>query len=284
MRVSIIIPTHNRPDFINDCVRSAEVALQTYGEIIVVDDGSSPPTKLHPKTNEYVKIFRIPFAKGAGAARNFGVSKASGELLFFLDDDDEIHPDYIEHILKLRTNGNPAQFGFANYIIRGKSGIKGKVRESRLLCNVNLKKKVAGLGMGFWIERQLFQDIGGLNTEMRLDEDTDLCARLAARGISPWADSMPATKIRRDNVKRLTNSTDQKEICDAHYITLERNIDSFRPWSPDHFFLAHRSVKYAALFRETEIAKKSILRCKNLFFRLILWVTYLKYTRRRMSS
>src|SRR6056300_1742027 len=108
MRASIIIPTHNRPEYLGDCLRSAEVAIRSHGEIIVVDDGSNPPAKLPNNSLDCVKISRLPISKGASAARNFGVAQASGELVFFLDDDDEMNPNYIEYILQLRSQGNPA--------------------------------------------------------------------------------------------------------------------------------------------------------------------------------
>src|SRR3990167_8655992 len=90
--VSVIIPSFNRPQIVQRAIQS--VLNQTYKnfELIVVDDGS---------TEEYdIKLpawYYKPWAenRGGSAARNFGLTKAHGQYIAYLDDDNELHPEFL---------------------------------------------------------------------------------------------------------------------------------------------------------------------------------------------
>ena len=97
MRVSIIIPTRNRPEALTIAVQS--VANQTHGnlEIIVVDDGSSSENAALneqmvsriARETRYLALARDTSAgSGPSRVRNAGIAAATGELIGFCDDDD----------------------------------------------------------------------------------------------------------------------------------------------------------------------------------------------------
>ena len=101
MKVSVIVPTYNEEDVIGQCLES--LFQQTYKdlEIIVVDDGSTDTTslKLRGAVKTYgIKVFTQEH-KGPGAARNLGASKASGEILVFVDADMTFEPDFTEKLV-----------------------------------------------------------------------------------------------------------------------------------------------------------------------------------------
>ncbi len=91
--VSVVIPTHNRPDMLRGAIES--VLAQTYPvrEIIVVDNGRPE------ETERVVKEFSIPIVlvrssvPGPSTSRNRGVEISRGDYIAFLDDDDLWHPD-----------------------------------------------------------------------------------------------------------------------------------------------------------------------------------------------
>ena len=89
MDYSIIIPSYGRPDNIKYLVEvlAAQIAQNPSGEIIVVDDGNEPPLNFAMFDNQSVITVIRSNRVGPGCARNLGVSKASGKLLFFIDDD-----------------------------------------------------------------------------------------------------------------------------------------------------------------------------------------------------
>jgi len=72
-KISVIIPTYNEEDVINDCLES--LARQSYKdmEVVVVDDGSVDKTLAEIRDAKYeIRVFKQKH-KGAGAARNLGV-------------------------------------------------------------------------------------------------------------------------------------------------------------------------------------------------------------------
>ena len=94
--VSVVVPTCGRPALLVDAV--ASVVAQTYEriELVVVDDGSdTAEAALHDlplDALERTAVRSFETNKGANAARNAGVTAATGDLVAFLDDDDWWHP------------------------------------------------------------------------------------------------------------------------------------------------------------------------------------------------
>lgn len=97
-KVSVIIPTHNRPQLIGRAINS--VLVQTFKdfEILVVDDASTDNTRQVVKQIKDERIILISHQenKGGSAARNTGIKMARGEYIAFLDDDDEWIPTKLE--------------------------------------------------------------------------------------------------------------------------------------------------------------------------------------------
>jgi GT2 family glycosyltransferase len=88
--VSVVIPTRDRPGWLERSVSSAVEQVEVSLEVIVVDDGSRPPM---PDRWPSVRLLRNERSEGVAAARNAGVSAARGEWLAFLDDDDLWAPE-----------------------------------------------------------------------------------------------------------------------------------------------------------------------------------------------
>jgi glycosyltransferase involved in cell wall biosynthesis len=95
---SVVIPTYNRPEFLAQAI--ASVCTQTVDdfEIVVVDNGSDPPTEI--EGNPRARVVRIAGNRGAAAARNTGLDAARGEYVAFLDDDDVFTADRLELALE----------------------------------------------------------------------------------------------------------------------------------------------------------------------------------------
>lgn len=88
--VSVIIPSYNRPKSLAECLSALNLqeTILNY-EVLVIDDGSQVPLTDHINTSD----FRFPLRilrqenQGPGAARNYGVQEAQGEIILFTDDD-----------------------------------------------------------------------------------------------------------------------------------------------------------------------------------------------------
>ena len=90
IQISVVIPVYNAENTINNCIESAlKQDLESF-EVILVNDGSNDSTSRileQYSDNPQVKIFH-QVNMGVSAARNLGLSHASGEYVFFLDSDD----------------------------------------------------------------------------------------------------------------------------------------------------------------------------------------------------
>lgn len=98
-KVSVIIPIYNVEGYLKECLNS--LVLQTLREIqvILVDDGSTDSSGLiadgYADEYENFEVYHIKNS-GPAAARNYGVKKAKGEYLGFVDSDDWIEPSMYE--------------------------------------------------------------------------------------------------------------------------------------------------------------------------------------------
>lgn len=167
------------------------------GTVIIVDDGEVFPVRqtLVNCLTSALLIAVNPGPKGPSAARNHGAAQAQAELLFFLDDDDLMEPDYIQRILAQRRSGScQTTWGFSR--IRDSRAYSGLPTHAAMLRpDVPLQQRLAGIGTGFWVEHTVFQKLGGLDVNLRINEDTDFCLALASAGLMPWYDPEPGVKL-----------------------------------------------------------------------------------------
>lgn len=101
-RISIVVPVYNAIKFLSKSVESALNQTHSNLELILVNDGSTDSSEAlcreYAKKDDRVKVFAQE-NKGPAAARNHGVSKATGDYIFFLDADDFIESDSLKILL-----------------------------------------------------------------------------------------------------------------------------------------------------------------------------------------
>ncbi len=101
-KVSVIIPVYNVEAYLRQCLDSVVNQTLKDIEIICVDDGSTDGSaailKEYATKDERIKIL-TQSNSGAGAARNAGIARATGEWITFCDADDWIEPDAIEKMV-----------------------------------------------------------------------------------------------------------------------------------------------------------------------------------------
>jgi glycosyltransferase involved in cell wall biosynthesis len=95
-RVSIIIAAYNAERTLGQTLQSVQNQRYTDWEAIVADDGSIDATaRIAGDAGPGVRVVRASPNAGVSAARNLGLSVATGELVAFLDSDDQWEPDYL---------------------------------------------------------------------------------------------------------------------------------------------------------------------------------------------
>jgi glycosyltransferase involved in cell wall biosynthesis len=99
--ISVIIPHLNQLEHLGDCLASLEAQSldRALFEIIVVDNGSSPPPDRVIGHRAGVRLFHEK-QPGPGPARNTGIRYASGEVLALIDADCRAHPDWLQNALQ----------------------------------------------------------------------------------------------------------------------------------------------------------------------------------------
>ena len=282
MLVSVIIPTYNRSKTIERAVNS--VLAQTWKEleIIVVDDGSTD------RTDEILRAYgnKIRFIRqqngGASAARNTGIRAATGEIISFLDSDDEWLPEKTERQVKLlqRTESSGVVCCICNARMLFSSGTVTSFQTSRLfpqqsegvwsnpgqvlLDRFLLFNQVAAV----W--RKTLDHSGYFREDLRIMEDYDLALRLAL--IGPWAFIADPLMIwHEDAGSGLSRNIGQLEICrrtEQILNDLSRSAQ-FGPLMP-RAQLSHRQL---LLEREIDaLVLSSQNNCiRSLSGRLLLW-------------
>jgi hypothetical protein len=121
-KFSIIIPTYNRARFIGRAVESALRQTQAGDEVIVVDDGSIDDTpRVLEEFGSRIAVLRSPRG-GAGRARNLGVAHARGELVAFLDSDDEWLPRKLDVQRAFMAHRPEVLYCFTNFQVEDRHG------------------------------------------------------------------------------------------------------------------------------------------------------------------
>lgn len=175
MLVSVIIPTHNRPEFTKEAIESVEAQTVKDLEIIVVED----------------------YSGCVSAARNFGVEQASGKYITFLDSDDLWDKRKLEKQLGLLRDQPEHKICYTNekWVRNGEHfnqmkkhrKYHGWIFEKCLpLCIISCSSII--------MERTIFDELGGFDDSLPVCEDYDLWLRMSLKYPIAFLDEPLTTK------------------------------------------------------------------------------------------
>jgi len=230
--ISVIIPVYNRPEQIKNAVES--VLKQTYSnfELIVVDDGSTDDTpEVLSQYDAEITVFRISNS-GVSAARNYGVDKASGSYIAFLDSDDEWKPKKLEKQLEFMLKGNWRISQTEEIWIRNGSFLNKRKKHEKpegdifipslQLCTVSPSAVM--------IKKYVYDQYGGFDETLPVCEDYDLWLRMAVREKFGLLNEKLVVKYGgHDDQLSATPAMDRYRILSLHRIlTLETDLAKTR--------------------------------------------------------
>ncbi len=116
--VSIITPTYNSADFIEETIKSVQNQTYDNWEMLITDDCSTDNTvdvvKKIANKDQRVKLFKLDKNSGSAVARNNSIEKASGRFHAFLDADDIWFDHHLKDSIKA-INDHKTPFVFASY-------------------------------------------------------------------------------------------------------------------------------------------------------------------------
>ena len=111
MRISLIICTYNKPDYLNLVLASVARQVEKPWEVIVADDGSSADTTrlisywMNRSTFKLIHMFQPDDGFRLSRSRNLSSTKASGDLLIFIDGDCLLPKDFLVELNSLYRPG-----------------------------------------------------------------------------------------------------------------------------------------------------------------------------------
>jgi len=197
-RYSLVVLTFDRPRSLRACLESIDRldARETPFEVIVVDDGSSPPAR--PIAAEFAGRLALRYDhranRGVAAARNRGLELARGERVAFLADDYRLPADYLRRVETFFAGRPEAQV--VSFSVRPAArGWLAAVQALYLRLALaqqfveapDAEGVVAALGLpasrAAVFRREIFARVGRFDERFRVGEDGDFGRRLAAHGV-----------------------------------------------------------------------------------------------------
>ncbi|MFT4283192.1 MAG: glycosyltransferase [Candidatus Woesearchaeota archaeon] len=156
MNISVIIPTLNEEEHIENLLTSLNKQTTKVDEIIVVDGNSKDKTQELVKKSK-VKLFVTK--RGVGFQRNFGAQKAKGDLLIFLDADTILPRQFIKNTIN-EFKKRKLDYACPKFIPNPK-GIMSNILFFLSNAIFYLTQKVQGNGGGpcIFIKKELFMKI-----------------------------------------------------------------------------------------------------------------------------
>ena len=188
-KVSIIIPTHSRPQLLPGAVESA-LKAGTDVEVIVVDDASVDGTAEVCRSLRRIKYVRLEHNQGVAGARNVGILASSADFIAFLDDDDLRLPGSLDRQVDALLANNEAGLVCGPMLLADQEG--------NLTGEVSAPKGHEGdkgdKGDEFWnllelnfpvmpisavIRKRCFSSVGLLRNNLHGIDDWDIFVRIA---------------------------------------------------------------------------------------------------------
>ncbi len=178
--VSIVMPTRDRAFLIGEAITS--VLEQTYEnwELLICDDGSTDGTSevVGRVLDARIKYAELPWG-GAARARNFGLSRATGDVIAYLDSDNLWHPSFLESMVAALGPGNGQYAAYCKFVDLMVNERKLKLRsfESRPFDYESLTMKNFIDLNSFVHRRSLYDHLGGFDERLVRQQDWDLILR-----------------------------------------------------------------------------------------------------------
>ncbi len=187
--VSVIVPTHNRPEMLTEALRS--ILDQTYPnyEIIVVNDAGTDVENVVMPFNQAQRVTYVKHGRNLGlaAARNTGLKLARGKYIAYLDDDDLYYPDHLETLVHgLLASGFKVAYTDAYRAHQKREGGRYVITHRDVPYSFDFDGDRMLVGNFIPVlcvmhERSCLDEVGGFDEELSSHEDWDLWIRVSRK-------------------------------------------------------------------------------------------------------
>ena len=258
--VSIIMPAYNSSRWISDSIQSVLDQYYEQWELLIVDDGSTDNTK--NLLNIFLTDKRIKYYyqenSGPAVARNYGISKASGKYLAFLDSDDLWKPNKLEMQFNHLNKNSDCCLIHTNYsIFEYNTQTSKPFQQTPWFSNWDENERLLMFDtigtLTVLTETQLIKNLGGFKNDFYGTEDWDLWIRVSKEGkISKLNDDTAYYRIHPDGIS---------QSFDNHLVELNKVYNQ-------HVFQSKidNKIKYAANSVYSFRKAKNFFKKKNYLF------------------
>ncbi len=195
MKISVIIPTYNRKDFILEAIKSIQTQTINVDEIIVVDDGSDDGTKDLIKNLDIKYIYQKN--SGVSSARNLGIKNAKNSWIAFLDSDDTWNETKCEKQIDFHKNNPDVLISHTNELwVRNNKIINQKKHQQKPSGHCFLEN-IPSCKIGpstVFLHKEIFNDVGLFDETLKVCEDYDLWLRVSKKYEIGYLDEQLITK------------------------------------------------------------------------------------------
>ncbi len=184
-RVSVVVCAYNAADTLDDCLTSLGRMTYPHYEVVVVNDGSKDDTEAIAARHPHVRLITT-VNNGLSAARNIGLSAATGTIVAYTDADVRVDPDWLTYLVQPFLRSDVVASGGPNVVPADDPWVAQCVARApggptHVLFDDRIAEHVPGCNMAF--RRDALLAIGGFNPiYLRAGDDVDVCWRLQARG------------------------------------------------------------------------------------------------------
>jgi glycosyltransferase involved in cell wall biosynthesis len=181
--ISVILPAHNEARLVGAALRS--IAEQTVApeqvEAIVVSNGSTDGTAqavadARMATRMPVELVEDP-TRGIARAKNLGARRARGHYLVFMDADSRMSPGLLQHVVERATAGERSA---SIRVVADSHDALDRAFFGLMEWGKRLFRIRANMS---WMDRTLFERLGGFDEGLRQAEDLDLLVRARQAGV-----------------------------------------------------------------------------------------------------
>jgi glycosyltransferase involved in cell wall biosynthesis len=270
VHVSVVIPTYNRPENTERAIRSVFAQDIADFEILIADDGSSPPFHLPDDlaARGLCRVLRHDVNRGPAAARNLAMGVAQGTWIAFLDSDDEWIPNTLRSRLAaaeadFTQRRNPLAIHGCAWQDVSRNGVHLRTRHPRP------SRSVSDFLTGCWyapgstalfLREPVWAAVGGQDERLKRLEDFDWFLRLALAGAVFVAQAIVGARIQAGTK--------------APAEELERNIATLlSKWSEDQYraMLPPRSFHLLRAYLDLERASSAWFSDRKLM--AVIWLS-----------
>ncbi len=183
-KISVIIPTYNRAEYIAECLNSLLAQSLPASQILVVNDGSTDNT-LHSLKPFMQKIDYLEKESNEGKSKaiNYGLEKVSGDYLWIFDDDDVALPDALKRLVEPLERYPKHGFSYSSFYVTHEN-IK-RIFARRTLPDIEKEGMLIPLlkscylgGAQTFVRTKVYKEVGNFNPSFHRAEDYEMLLEL----------------------------------------------------------------------------------------------------------